>query len=76
MSSRGQTRFQPLRLTGRENLRTAPTDRLCNLPGCNKYIDAGSRYIRWNTFDLHVSCATDWCNINGVDVTEKWSMDG
>lgn len=74
MNSRGETRFKPLALRGKEKTVVSSLDRLCSLPGCNKYIDAGTSYVRWNTFDLHVSCATDWCNLNGVDITEKWGV--
>lgn len=73
MYTRGQTRFQPLRLTGREKVRVAPTDRLCQQRGCNKYINAGEPMVRWGSFDLHVDCAVKWCNINGVEVSEKWN---
>lgn len=69
MYSRGETRFKPLALRGKERVKVSSLDRLCNLPGCNKYISAGEGYIHWGSFDLHVSCATDWCNLNGVEHT-------
>lgn len=67
MYTRGQTRFQPLRLRGNEKPRTAPIDRLCNAQGCNHYIDAGDQMIRWGSFDLHIECAIAWCEKNGVE---------
>lgn len=67
MRTYGQTRFSPLNLKGNEKIRMAPTDRLCNLAGCNKYIDAGTDFIRWGSFSLHVGCATFWCEKNGKE---------
>lgn len=62
-----QNKFKPLTLKGNEKPRIAPTDRLCNMPGCFKYIDMGEWMVRWGTFDVHVSCAGSWCNERGVE---------
>lgn len=67
MYTRGQSKFKTLRLTGREKPRTAPLARLCDLRGCNTYINAGEEMIRWGTYDLHVDCAVTWCKGHGIE---------
>lgn len=62
-----QTRFKPLTLRGREKTLVSTLDRLCNMPGCNKYINAGDDFVRWGSYQLHVNCAGAWCANNGVE---------
>lgn len=69
MSNFELIRFKPLDLSGRNKGRVmrSSMDHMCNMDGCWKYIDAGTVMIRWNTFDMHVGCAKDWCARNRVE---------
>lgn len=63
-----QFRYAPLNLKGREKVFTSSLDHLCSMPGCFKYINAGEQMVRWGSYDLHVSCAAKWCDINQIEV--------
>ena len=67
MYSRGETRFKPLALNGKQKVTVAPTDRLCTMPGCFKYINAGDNMVRWASYDVHTACAAKWCDERGID---------
>ena len=71
----GQFKFSPLNLKGNEHPKISGSDHLCNLPGCFRYINAGDWMVRYGTFDLHVDCATEWCNERGVDAGYRSKID-
>lgn len=62
-----QFRFKPLTLNGKNKVIVAPTDRLCTMPGCFKYINAGEDMVRWGSYDIHTACAARWCDQRGVE---------
>lgn len=64
-----ETRFAPLsQFSDRGKPQVATSDRLCKMPKCNKYINAGEVMVRWGTFDFHPQCAQDYCDANGYEV--------
>lgn len=46
---------------------TTNFDQLCTLPGCYKYIQRGEKMVRYGTYDMHVDCAAEWLESQGVE---------
>lgn len=65
----GQYRFKPLGFKGSEKPQVSALDRLCGMQNCYKYIKAGDWMVRGGSFDVHVTCASKWCDTHGIEHT-------